>query len=99
MKVAYILPAFLSVANAGMHINYYSDTNCQNWIGQKNLGQGWGDQTFTSLQGTHSALPVETTGFYKIEFYDQNSPNPKYTRFDGQCWGTTGKVVTHIKPW
>ncbi|KAH7150211.1 hypothetical protein B0J13DRAFT_620534 [Dactylonectria estremocensis] len=99
MKAVYLLSAMLSVVNAGIHINYYSDTNCKNWIGQKDLGTGWGEQTFSSIQGTHSALPVETTGQYKVEFYDNNNPSNKYTRYDGQCWGTTGKPVTHIKPW
>ncbi|KAF7555938.1 hypothetical protein G7Z17_g1818 [Cylindrodendrum hubeiense] len=99
MKVAYILPALLSVANAAMHINYYSDTNCQNWIGQKDLGSNWGEQSFASPQGTHSALPVEVDGFYKVFFYDNNNPGTQYARTNGKCWGTTGKPVTHIKPW
>ncbi|KAH7134035.1 hypothetical protein EDB81DRAFT_886839 [Dactylonectria macrodidyma] len=95
MKAVYLLSAMLSAVNAGIH-NYYSDTNCKNWIGQKDLGTGWGEQTFASVAGTHSALPVEQPG--RVEFYD-NSRGNKYTRYDGQCWGTTGNVVTHIKPW
>ncbi|KAJ4171848.1 hypothetical protein NW754_007443 [Fusarium falciforme] len=99
MKVAYVLPALLSVAHAGIHINYYSDTKCKNWIGQKDIGQGWGEQTFASPNGAHGALPVETAPWYRVEFYDNNNPQVKYSANDGQCFGTKGKPITHIKPW
>lgn len=33
-----------------------------------------------------------------VEFYDNNNPQVKYSANDGQCFGTKGKPITHIKP-
>lgn len=63
-KTCRILPALPAFPSVLTNWHSYSDTNCQNWIGQKNIGQGWGEQSFASPQGSHSALPVEVDGAY-----------------------------------
>ncbi|KAF2014403.1 hypothetical protein BU24DRAFT_493032 [Aaosphaeria arxii CBS 175.79] len=93
------LLALLPTVYGAMHINYYSDTNCKNWIGQKDIGSGWGEQTFASPQGTHSALSVELNYKYQVRFYANGNPGTQYLRGDGQCWGTTGQLITHLVPW
>lgn len=47
------------------NVRSYSDIGCKNWIGQLDIGLGWGEQTFASPNGAHGVVAVDTDTIYR----------------------------------
>ncbi|KAI1083121.1 hypothetical protein F5B20DRAFT_577504 [Whalleya microplaca] len=93
-----ILLAILPVALAGPHVNYYDDTKCGNWIGQKDLQTGMDDQKVYAPANARSAVAVDTLSKYHIFYFKTSDEKGTEVQHDG-CWWSDQTFGFKVENW